>query len=136
MSYPTTIKECEDYILGLVNQAGDGEVCISIKSKAMLKARNELLRRGDVEVAHHDPQTGISYLRPVVGPRKLREAQVRRLFAPYYRELATSATFYVKRTTKREEWAYFVLRLVEQGLLPDSALNWKCPRSIRNYIED
>ena len=58
------------------------------------------------------------------------EPELRHAFAAYFLDLKASMAKDGGRVGKSEEWDRFVEHQVDEGMAPEEARTWKCPRSL------
>lgn len=62
----------------------------------------------------------------------MNEAQARSKFAAYFLDLKEDARSAGVSVNKQHEWELSIMVWLEEGVVPPSAIQWKCPRSLKN----
>lgn len=64
------------------------------------------------------------------------EAQVRRDFAAYFMDLREQNARDGATVSKAHEWRVYVDHLASEGLVPQAASRWKCPKNLEAALRE
>lgn len=64
----------------------------------------------------------------------MTEQEARRKFALYFLDLQADARAAGATVNKAQEWMTSILVWMDEGRVPETAIRWKCPRSLRACI--
>lgn len=62
----------------------------------------------------------------------MTETQARSKFAAYFLDLQADARAAGVSVNKQHEWSLSIMVWLEEGVVPSNAIQWKCPRSLKN----